>query len=445
MNAKRSGYYAARALLSTNPLSLARMKALQSNEHLSFEEIEGLQCRYLYATLQTALRKLPLYKGLSTDFNPGDAKRVLRDNFPVIDKTSLLQNKSLLYPHEGKARPWELTGKTSGTTGTPLQVYRSVESAAMEQAFIRRHWAWGGFSRNCTRVTLRGDLIVPLEKQEPPFWYWNRFERQLIVSSRHLREPFVEAIINAIRAVAPHALQAYPSTAYLLATFLQQRNETLRIPLLFSASEPLYAHQRELISSRMGCTIMDMYGMAERVAFATGCEFGALHVNPDYSFVEIIDETGRPTDGIGYIVGTTFHNQLMPLVRYKLSDRTRIVPEGCRCGRPFPVIEAVTGKYEDVVTGKQGNPISPSVLTFAFKGVENIRKSQLAQISFGKWQVRVVPMPGYSDGDGARLIANIHRSVDSDIEVELILTNDLPETSAGKFRWVVNETSNDST
>lgn len=437
---KPSAIYAARAILSNNRWTRGKIGELRRNEQLSPSEYDELQKRYLYRTLQSALRKYPFYEGISSQFAPRDAKVFLRENFPVIDKATLLNNKEQLYPHTGKPRIWELAGKTSGTTGTPLTVYRSFESAAMEQAFIRRHWAWAGFGPGSTRVTLRGDMVVPLTQDTPPFWRWNRFERQLLVSSRHLREPFVGHIIDEIRKIRPLALQAYPSTAYSLAQFLQQRGEVLRIPFLFSASEPLYDHQRELIAESMGCTIMDMYGMAERVAFATGCEFGRMHLNPDYSFVEIVDESGQPTEGEGFIVGTTFHNSAMPLVRYRLTDRTRIRPESCDCGRAFTVIDPVTGKYEDVVTGISGNPISPSVLTFAFKGVDNIAKSQVAQVGIGEWQIRIVPMPGFSMVDEAKLVDNIRRSVDAEVKVDIVLKDELLNTEVGKFRWIVNET-----
>jgi len=415
------------------------MHQLMLHERLNADDIEQLQMRGLYRTLQRALREFSYYEGVSPRFGVNDAKSVLRDNFAVIDKTTLLDNRAELYPHRGKVRPWELVGKTSGTTGTPLIVYRSAESAAMEQAFIQRHWTWAGFLPGDTRVTLRGDMVVPMEQSRPPYWYWNRFEHQLVVSSRHLRDPFVDAIIAEIRKVAPKALQAYPSTAYSLAKFLRDRDEYLPIPFLFSASEPLYDHQRELIAERMGCAVFDMYGMAERVAFATGCEYGNMHVNSDYSFVEILDDQGMPTGGEGYVVGTTFHNRVMPLVRYRLSDRTRLVSDICPCGRTFPVIQPVTGKYEDSITGTGGNPISPSVLTFAFKGVKNIAKSQVAQVAYGHWEVRVVPMPGFSREDEDKLVENIHHLVDSQVSVSVVEVSELANTKAGKFRWIVNE------
>ena len=131
----------------------------------------------------------------------------------------------------------------------------------------------------------------------------------------------------------------------------------------------------------------------------------------------------------------------MPLVRYRMSDRTRLMPDECACGRTFPLIAPVTGKYEDALFNKNGNQVSPSVLTFAFKGVENIAKSQVAQVAEGAWQIRIVPMSGYTKSDEERLIKNIRRLVDTAVELEVVLKESIPNTSAGKFRWVVNETS----
>lgn len=436
---KNEVLYGTRALLRDNWYCQRQVSDLRRHEQLKPKELQALQENYLHRTLQVAIRDLPFYRHISPKFSPQDAPRVLREQFPIIDKASLLANPSTLYPNAGKPRPWHAVGKTSGTTGTPLTIFRSMNSVLQEQAFIKRHWTWAGYTDGASRVTLRGDMVVPLEQSAPPFWFWNRYNHQLLISSRHLLDQYIEPIIREIRRVRPHALQAYPSTAYTLAKLLQQRDELLHIPFLFSASEPLYPHQRELILERLGSTVMDMYGMAERVAFATGCEHGNMHINPDYSYVEIVDENGQATDGEGFIVGTTFHNLAMPLVRYKLSDRTRWKHGACPCGRAFPMIEPVSGKYEDSITGSNGAPVSPSVLTFAFKGVENIKKSQVAQIGAAHWQIRLVPMPGFTPQDEQKLIDNIHQLVDAGVKAEVLIKEDLPNTAAGKFRWVVNE------
>jgi phenylacetate-CoA ligase len=431
--------FGARALLRDHPANRSRLLALQRNESLSRAQLDQLQARLLHATLRSACARLPFYANAARDFPVAAAADVLRQQFPIIDKESLQAHREDLYPYHGRKMPWQPPGKTSGTTGTPLTVFRSLQSLLMEQAFVKRHWSWAGYRDGMVRATLRGDLGADIRRHDPPFWFWNRYNRQLLVSSRHLTDAHADAIIDRLETLSPAMLQAYPSTAFTLAGLLARRNRRLRIPLVFTASEPLYQHQRALITERLGGKLMDMYGMAERVVFATECEHGQLHVNPDYSYVEIVDDEGRPTDGEGYLVGTTFHNHVMPLVRYRMSDRTRWKPGQCACGRAFPMIEAVSGKLEDRITGSRGAAVSASVLTFAFKGLEHIRKSQVAQVGPARWEVRVVPTARFGPAEQQRLVDNIHQLVDPDVAVKIVLKDDLPNTAAGKFRWVVNE------
>jgi phenylacetate-CoA ligase len=431
--------YGGRALVRDNALSQRLVQRLRRHETLDDYALKTMGDRLLHRSLQAAIAKLPFYAHISPDFAPEEARQVLREMFPIVDKRTLLDHPRALYPNDGVKRPWQVLGKTSGTTGTPLVIIRSLNSVQMEQAFIKRHWSWGGYSEGMPRATLRGDMVAGLERQEPPFWFENRYNRQLLLSSRHLGDQCVGAVIDKLQRYAPAMMQAYPSTAYTLAQQLQRRGMSLCVPFLFTASEPLYPHQQELIRERLAGRIMDMYGMAERVAFATQCEYGSMHLNPDYSHVEILDDYGEPTDGYGHIVGTTLHNLAMPLVRYRLSDRTRWRHGHCACGRPFPMIEPVTGKLEDRITGGDGMEVSPSVLTFAFKGVENVRKSQVAQTGPGQWELRLVPDAHFSPADQDKLLHNIRHLVDPTVQVKVVLRGDLPNTEAGKFRWVVNE------
>jgi phenylacetate-CoA ligase len=431
--------FGTRALLRDTPWSQWRLRALQQNESMSQSELAGLQASLLHKTLRTAIARLPFYAHVRRDFPVAASFDVLRAAFPIIDKDTLLANPRSLYPNGGSRQPWQALGRTSGTTGAPLEVFRSAQSVLMEQAFVKRHWAWGGYHDGMVRATLRGDLVADLDTSTPPFWFWNRYNRQLLVSSRHLTDAHADAIIDRLEALAPAMLQAYPSTAFTLAGLLESRGRRLRIPRVFTSSEPLYAHQQELIRDRLGATIMDLYGMAERVAFASACEHGQLHVNPDYGYVEIVDEDGRPTNGEGFVVGTTLHNHAMPLVRYRLGDRSRWKPGQCPCGRVFPMLEGVSGKYLDAITGSNGAPVSPSVLTFAFKRMDQVRKSQVAQVGPASWEVRVVPLPGFTPVHQQYLIDVIHRMVDPHVLVKVVLKDDLPNTAAGKFRWVVNE------
>ena len=429
--------YGLRFLIRDTLNSERRVQTLLTHERLPRERLAKVTDRLLTETLRAAVRRIPRYQGVKTAFDVSSVREALMEHFPIIERRDLTQRPADHYPHA--PRPWTIVGRTSGTSGTPLQVFRSLESVLWENAIVARHFRWSGYRPGMRRAYLRGDLVVPIERITPPYWFLNRYNNQLIVSSRHLREDCVDDIIGKLAQFAPFILEAYPSTVYELALLLERRNASLRIPYVFTGSEPLYPHQRALIEARLTTCVMDHYGMAERVAYATECEHGGLHVNSDYSYVEIVDDNGQPTDAEGYVVGTTFNNALMPLVRYRMSDRTRWRREDCLCGRTYPLIEAVTGKYEDTLFGSRGQRISPSVVTFAFKSLHGIKYSQVAQTGEGTWEIRVVPEGSFSEVERNRLIENVRHLVDPGIHVVVREVAEIARTSAHKYRWIVNE------
>jgi phenylacetate-CoA ligase len=431
--------YGLRYLVRDTLQSERRIQTLLAQERLPRDRLDAVTNRMLTDTLRAAIRRIPRYRHVKPDFDARDVRQALVDRFPVIGRSDLIERPSDHYPHGSTPRPWTIVGRTSGTSGAPLEVFRSLESVLWENAIVERHFRWSGYRPGMRRAYLRGDLVVPIERTSPPYWFLNRYNNQLIVSSRHLREDCVDDIIEMLAKFAPYLMEAYPSTAYELSLLLEKRNATLRIPYVYTGSEPLYPHQRELITARLGTCIMDHYGMAERIAYATECEQGSLHVNSDYSYVEIVDDDGKPTEDEGWVVGTTFHNSLMPLVRYRMSDRSRWRRTDCPCGRTYPVIEPVTGKYEDTLYGSQGQRISPSVVTFAFKSLRGIKYSQVAQTGEGTWEIRVVPEASFDEGERNRLIENIKHLVDPGIHVVVREVAEIGRTSAHKYRWIVNE------
>lgn len=432
--------YGLRYLVRDSAVGERRVRALLANERLAPDELRAITDRLLFETLKAAVRQIPRYQSIKIDFQATNAREVLAERFPIVDRTNIVGGSGEYYPKKAPPK-WTPVGRTSGTTGTPLKVYRSLDSVLWENAFIERQFRWAGYRPGMPRAYLRGDTVVPIDKSSPPYWFHNRYNNQLVLSSRHLREPCVDALIRELERFAPFLMQAYPSTAYELALLLEQRNESLKIPYVFTASEPLYPHQRQLIEERLGARVMEYYGMAERVAYASECERGNLHVNTDYSYVEIVDDEGKPTNGDGYIVGTTFHNTVMPLVRYRVSDRTRWRSERCPCGRSYPLVEPVTGKFEDTLYGARGQRISPSVVTFIFKSLDGIQRSQVAQVGASEWEIRVVPAAGYGQSQRNRLVQNVRELVDPDLNVTVREVDDIARTSAHKYRWIVNEYS----
>jgi phenylacetate-CoA ligase len=430
--------YAIRHWLKEPPLVAWRARELGTRERQPLAQFEPLQAALLKQTLRAAAQRLPAYAGLRRRVEREDPFELLR-SLPVIDKDALLSQRERYYPRGGRARRWESVGMTSGTSGTPLDVIRSYDSTLWEQACMRQHWQWAAWRPGETQVVLRGDNIVPIERQEPPFWFHDRIGRQLFVSTRHLTRAHAADIVQAINQHAPAQLRAYPSAAYKLAELMHETGLQIKLRTVITSSELLLPVQREVIESSFGARVFDHYGMAERVAFGMQCELGRLHVNPEYSLVEVLDERGQATDGPGFIVGTTLRNLAMPLLRYRLTDMACWSAEPCPCGRSYPTLQSLQGRIDDQLYDRDTEPVSAAVITFAFKGVPHIAKAQVAQVGPQNWEVRVVPSPGFGEAQRRLLSDNFVRLVSDRVNLAVRLVEDIPLLPSGKFKWVTQE------
>jgi phenylacetate-CoA ligase len=103
------------------------------------------------------------------------------------------------------------------------------------------------------------------------------------------------------------------------------------------------------------------------------------------------------------------------------------------------MIQPITGKYEDTLYGAQGQAISPSVVTFAFKALQGIKRSQVAQVGEGVWEIRVVPGVGFDETERQKLVENVRKLVDPGLQIIVREVDEIARTSAHKYRWIVNE------
>ena len=142
--------------------------------------------------------------------------------------------------------------------------------------------------------------------------------------------------INDFKTTALHAI---PSYAIRLAEVFQEegidpRETTLKT--LVIGAEPHTDEQRRKIERMLNVKAYNSFGMTEMngpgVAFECQ-EQNGMHFWEDCYLVEIIDsETG----------------ELMPLIRYRTRDLTRILPGKCPCGRTHLRIDRIKGRSDDM-------------------------------------------------------------------------------------------------
>jgi len=415
------------------------------------DELEAYQNEQLRKLIKHAYETVPYYQRIFKEnrLQPSDIMTCADlPKLPVLTRRDIIEHSRELISTAIKPRQL-IYGQTSGTTGSPLQVYYDRATINISYAALDRQYQWAGcnLSRFGDRIAVgRGNLIVPLSKKKPPFWRQNYLHNQLLLSSFHLSRKNLPHYFDKLERFQPKVLDGYPSVLYILAKFL--KNNSMKFPLnaVITSSETLYDFQREVIEESFECKIFDYYTLAERVAFATECEkHEGHHLNSEYGITEIVDKDNLqlPNGKAGRLVGTSLHNFGMPMIRYVTNDMTAVKQDPCSCGRGLPLMEDVATKAEDIITLEDGRLIPPTVFEHPFKSLKSVEASQVIQKDYNSFYVKVIPNEAYNESDTEHIIHECKSRLGNNISVEVELVKELPRTKSGKQRFVISEVKSD--
>lgn len=186
--------------------------------------------------------------------------------------------------------------------------------------------------------------------------------------------------IMFIKDFGTTCLHAIPSYAIRLAEVFKDEGidpKSTRLHTLFIGAEPHTDEQRRRIEKLLGVKAYNSFGMTEMngpgVAFECK-EQNGMHLWEDNYIVEIVDpETLEPVpDGeIGEMVLTTLDRTMMPILRYRTRDLTRIIPTQCPCGRTHRRIDRIKGRTDDmfIIKGVNVFPMQVEKILVKYPGL----------------------------------------------------------------------------
>lgn len=262
---------------------------------------------------------------------------------------------------------------SSGTTGTPIIIpYTKRDVDDWAEMFARCYrvagitssdrihitpgyglWTAGiGFQLGCERL---GAMAVPMGP--------GNTDKQL--------KMMVDLKSTVLCATSSYAL--------LLAEEIARRGlgDQIHLKKGVIGSERWGDKMRERIARELGVELYDIYGLTEIYGPGIGincAKDGPMHYWDDYIYIEIIDpKTGEvlPDGETGEIVITTLRKEGAPLIRYRTHDLSRIVPEKCTCGLPYPRIDRIIGRSDDMVKVKGVN-IYPGQVEDVLREVDGV-------------------------------------------------------------------------
>ena len=403
--------------LRFNPYYQSQVKEVLAQKEWTGEELAAQQNERFMSVLRRVVRSSPFYQrryaehgvSLSSIQSVEDIGRL-----PVITKEDVRNYRDEIYtgPRWIKA-----TGHTSGTSGTPLIVYRDYPSTVKEGAYLWAHRALFGFFPGMKMISLRGNL----DRSE--MRYFDRHANCLNLSSFNLREEHATWYYEQIQQFQPYAIAAYPSSVEILANFFREKNLTLHVPYIFTSSEQVYEHQRAKVEQVFNTTIVDWYGNAERSIALEQRTDGHYYELPLYSINEYQAER---------VVTTGLLSRTFPLIRYQVDDV--IIP-----GNRPQQIEAIVGRHDDVLLLPDGTRIGR--IGAIFSDVKGLELAQIHQQERERFTIHLVVNQFYSRQSEEMIRSALRSKAGDQLTYDLVYVqdNDIQRTSAGKFKLVVSK------
>lgn len=328
---------------------------------------------------------------------------------------------------------------SSGSTGTPTQI---LFSRNMHQRwfalFESRVRNWAGVNSFMPRGMIGGRRILPGSENTPPFYRYNRFEKQVYFSAYHISKNNAANYLRGIKQYKVQYMTGYAMSNFFLAQFFKELDfDAPQLKAVITSSEKLTDEMRELFKEVYHCKTFDGWSGVEACGLISECEQGSLHISPDAGLIEVLDETMKPVKPgmVGNVYCTGFLNYDQPLIRYAIGDQIILSEKKCLCGRQMPVVKEIIGRVEDVIIGKDGR----RMVRFhgIFNGLHSVKKAQVIQQSTDEILVKVVTDHSLQRID-EQLIRSRMRSQLGDINLIIEEVGDIPLNKNGKFQAVVS-------
>jgi len=176
------------------------------------------------------------------------------------------------------------------------------------------------------------------------------------------------------------------------------------------------------------------------VLAAQGRQSDHLYFWPTYGFVEFGAEDA---EGHREVIGTSFHNHVMPLVRYRTGDFVKLARPRDGEFAGMIEVEAVTGREHEFLVSATGRRISLTAINMHDRIFDGLLAVQFYQARAGAVEFRYEPASQWHTGRESSIRAGLLEKLGSDFALSMRAVTEIEKTAAGKHRWLITELKNE--
>jgi phenylacetate-CoA ligase len=421
---------------------LSLLFQIEQAQWLPPDELLARQLRQLEALLRHAWATVPFYRqhwrGAYDPAAPLTAERFAA--LPLLERKHVQGNAvALTSRRPPRAHGKVAAARTSGSSGTPLQLRKSDLNALIWRTLALRDHVW-----HARDLSGKLGVIRAMAKRRQSA-DWGQVTRGLVRTGPGASigmDVGIEEMLRWLEAEQPDYLLTYPSVLReLIVRSGRSRERFARLREVNTLGELLPAELRQLCQEAWGVPVKDAYSAEEVGYIALQCpKHPHYHFQSENVLAEILDPAGKPCrpGGVGRLIVTGLHNFVMPFVRYDIRDYAE-AGAPCDCGRGLPVASRIVGRVNNMLVTANGERFWPMFGMRGMQDIAEVRQHQFVQTAFDLVEARLVVERAVPPALEARMLEQMTRYLPPGIRMKIVYVDQIPRTAGGKFEDFVSE------
>lgn len=416
------------------------LSELKSSEWMSSTQIDNYKNEQFLRIIRHAYESVPFYRELYDRY--GVNLRSIHglhdiDQLPVISKTDVFSaGKNITSTHYNLNAPNILVGLTSGSTGTPLRVYKTLYSQSYQFAIWWRHRARFGSHPSDSRITFGARVPYTTSGIPSNPLIGSSLWRRYYLNTSYVNTLNIHQIFHILQSKRFDLFEGYPSSIEFIANLLDDAGLRLtNFPrFIFTGSDQLFDSFAKSWLNVYGSRVSQTYGMAEFASNMSQCQYNVFHEDFECGHIESVSQAGSRSKRL---ILTGWANPLMPFIRYDIGDTAVPFKGKCSCGRESSAFVSLSGRSEDFILTKDGRKITGmnQVIEYAI----NVIQVQIVQTSYHSVVFKVVPTSEFKSSNLDRMFLEFNLRANHLLKYSYEISDSLIPSDSGKYKAVVRD------
>lgn len=356
------------------------------------------------------------------------------EGIPLLSKSDIQQN--IVDFEINSINKFYVT--TGGVTGKPSTFYQSNNVWKKELAFVYNYFEKHGYKAKMVKASFRGGDFSNIKRGQ--VWKSNPIYNEMHFSPFHMNCDSIATYVAELNKYKPQFFHGYPSALLTLATLMKKNGLRLNYQpkVFFLISENYDSKDIDFLKNFFGVKVSSFYGHSERLVFAIANEDLKSYIpNLKYGYMELVDDKGnviKENEKIGEIVGTSYDNYAMPLIRFKTGDYTYYVDYETK------TFAQIQGKWgQDSLIGKSGEKITLTALNLHSPELSSFMRTQFHQLEDGVVEILVISSKILTKKEIIKIEDFLSRRVGELISFRIKIVDKLYQNSRGKTPLIIKK------